>query len=125
MRYLKFFIFMIFIQSCSHVNVSPNIEAEDIRYITGKTAKYLEECYKFSEEKSCRMACEEIEKNSWLLTRKVSVTNMKGMRENEWEISLISIQKDLKNIDKYSNSLKGNCPTIDDVAKGVSSATAK
>ncbi len=89
---LNFFILTASCVSTGSLNI-PSIEAENLNYITSKTAEALTDCLDYGDKKACETTGRYLKKYPWLLTRKVTITNSQGMRQNEWDTQITSIRK--------------------------------
>jgi len=111
---LIFLLTTTFLSSCSSINSSASkhsIEAEDMLYITNKAVENMLNCIEDPRPKSCNEADRLLKKYPWLRTREVDITNDNGMRQNDWDIQITAIRKNIALIEKkYAmyNLEKGN-----------------
>ncbi|MFT5729259.1 MAG: hypothetical protein ACI8PB_003423 [Desulforhopalus sp.] len=88
----------LMVSGCAGMMESTNktsIEAEDIGPITNRTVKAMNDCIDYKLKKQCEEADRLLEKHEWLLSRDVRITNMDGMRQNEWDIEVRTTNKNL------------------------------
>lgn len=98
------FAALFILTSCADYTSSskkPNIEADELLYITGKTAKNMDMCITYSDPPSCIEAEKLLKENPWLITREFNITNNKGINDEEWQTQAGPIKTNFEYIKTY------------------------
>ena len=100
-RYYLFLFLTIFLSSCGSAQITSvnSVEADAISDITTETLEAMDKCLDDDDKEGCKRADSLMQKHPWLLTRDVSITNNNLMYQDEWDIQIKIILRNLDAIE--------------------------